>query len=51
LNLGKIYEVKGQFSEAAGWYQRCLDTFSSVHSTEGVKSDAEKGMKRIKSRL
>jgi len=51
LYLGKIYEEKKDYSTAYQWYQKCLEIYSSANSTEGVKSDAEKGMKRIKGRF
>jgi tetratricopeptide (TPR) repeat protein len=48
LQLGKIYEEKNDRSNAALWYERCIKTYSSEHTTEGVKDMAEKGLKRIK---
>lgn len=51
LYLGKIYEDRKDYANANQWYQKCLDIYSSVHTTEGVKVDAEKGLKRIKGRI
>jgi tetratricopeptide (TPR) repeat protein len=48
LFLGKIYEEKKDYRNAADWYERCVDTYSSSHTTEGVKDMAEKGVKRVK---
>lgn len=50
LQLGKIYEDKKDYTSAAAWYQRCLSAYSSSHTTEGVKDDAERRLKRVKSR-
>ncbi len=48
LNLGKIYEEKKEYATASRWYKSCIEVFSSVHTTEGVKDMAEKGGKRVK---
>jgi hypothetical protein len=48
LFLGKIYEEKKDYRNAADWYERCVDTYSSSHTTEGVKDMAENGVKRVK---
>jgi hypothetical protein len=51
LNLGKIYEEKKDFSIASQWYQKCEEVYSSVHTTEGVKESAEKGIRRVKGKF
>lgn len=50
LYLGKIYEERKDYAIAHQWYQKCLEIYSSEHTTEGVKVDAEKGMKRLRGR-
>jgi hypothetical protein len=51
LSLGKIYEEKQDYPNAVLWYERCVDVFSSTHTTEGVKDSAEKGEKRAKAKF
>ncbi len=51
LFLGKIYEEKNDYRNAADWYERCVDTYSSSHTTEGVKDMAEKGLKSVKGKF
>jgi len=50
LNLGKIYEMKNENSNALVWYERCIDIFSGSHTTEGVKDMAEKSQKRVRNK-
>lgn len=51
FSLGKIYEEKEDYTNAVLWYERCTAVFSPSHTTEGVKSSAEKGIKRAKAKL
>jgi hypothetical protein len=51
LSLGKIYEDMQDYPNAVLWYERCVDVFSSTHTTEGVKDSAEKGIKRAKAKF
>lgn len=51
FSLGKIYEEKQDYRNAALWYERCVDVFSETHTTEGVKDAAEKGIKRAKAQF
>jgi hypothetical protein len=51
FSLGKIYEDMQDYPDAVRWYGRCLDVYSSSHTTEGVKDSAEKGMKRAKGKF
>jgi tetratricopeptide (TPR) repeat protein len=51
LNLGKIYEDKKEYALASQWYQRCEEVYSSLHTTEGVKDEAEKGVKRLRGKF
>jgi tetratricopeptide (TPR) repeat protein len=50
LNLGKIYEDRKEYALAVQWYERCLQTFSQKHTTQGVEESASKSLKRIKSK-
>jgi hypothetical protein len=50
LYLGKIYEARKDYSTASHWYQQCEEVYSSVHTTEGVKEEAEKGVKRLRNK-
>jgi tetratricopeptide (TPR) repeat protein len=50
-SLGKIYEEKQDYPNAVLWYERCVDVFSSSHTTEGVKDSAEKGIKRARAKF
>ena len=51
FNLGKIYEEKQDYQNALLWNERCVDVFSSSHTTEGVSDSAEKGIKRAKAKF
>jgi hypothetical protein len=50
LNLGRIYEDKKDYALATQWYQRCEEVYSSEHTTEGVKDEAEKAIKRVRNK-
>jgi tetratricopeptide (TPR) repeat protein len=50
LYLGKIYEDRSEFDSATQWYEKCIEVYSSVHTTEGVRDEAEKAIKRLKSK-
>lgn len=51
LQLARIFEQKQDYAQAYRWYQRCLASFSSLHTTGGVKADAGKGVKRLKGKI
>jgi tetratricopeptide (TPR) repeat protein len=51
LQLGVIYEKSGNFQEAMKWYQDSVDTYNSTHTSDGVQTDAEKGIKRMRSKV
>jgi hypothetical protein len=51
LQLGKIYEELKNFPLALQWYDHCLETYSSLHTTEGVEQMAEKGRDRVKKKV
>jgi tetratricopeptide (TPR) repeat protein len=48
LYLGRIYEERKEYALALQYYEKCEETFSSAHTTEGVKDEAEKGIKRVR---
>jgi hypothetical protein len=51
LQIGKIYEEMKNYSSAQQWYEHCLETYSSLHTTEGVEQTAEKGRDRVKKKV
>jgi hypothetical protein len=48
LYLGKIYEAAKDYANAELWYQNCQEIYSSVYTPDGVKTDADKGLKRVR---
>jgi len=51
LQLGIIYEEMKNYSLALQWYNRCLESYSSFHTAEGVEQTAEKGRDRMKKKI
>jgi tetratricopeptide (TPR) repeat protein len=48
LNLGQIYEARGDYGRAAKWYGSSLSLFDEEHTVESVKQRAEKGRERCR---
>ncbi len=51
LQLGIIYEELKNYPLSLQWYDSCLNTYNSAHTTDGVEQTAEKGVKRVKAKV
>jgi len=51
LYLGKIFEDRKEYALAVQWYERCLQTFSQEHTTQGVEESASKSLRRLKGKF
>jgi tetratricopeptide (TPR) repeat protein len=51
LNLGRIYETSKNYPAAVEWYRKCIEVYSSDHTADGVRDDAERGEKRARAQF